>query len=169
MPEQQWYALYTAARAEIKVYERLVKEGFETFLPLKKVERQWSDRKKIIDEPVFRSYVFVKTMPHLFYQVTGIPGAVCFVHFEKKPAPIREEQIEMLKKLIKLNASFIVTPNKFKPGQKVKVIEGIFQGLKGEVVSEKHKELFIIRIDTLQYNLVLQIEDCFLAPDKIEG
>ncbi|MBA4322955.1 MAG: antitermination protein NusG, partial [Odoribacter sp.] len=77
--EEKWYALYTRPRAEKQVYQRLTDAGVETFLPLQKTFRQWSDRKKMVEKPLLSSYIFVKTKSKKFPVVYKTPGVVKFV------------------------------------------------------------------------------------------
>ena len=79
--EEKWYALYTRPRAEKLVYQRLVEAGIETFLPLQKTYRMWSDRKKLVEKPLLSSYVFVKTNKKSFQKVYKTNGVVKFISF----------------------------------------------------------------------------------------
>ncbi|MEG2340402.1 MAG: transcription termination/antitermination NusG family protein [Odoribacter sp.] len=74
-----WYALYTAPRCEKRVYAELQKRGIECFLPLQKRESQWSDRKKIIEEPLLKSYVFVRCDPKDFLNIQSVRGVITFL------------------------------------------------------------------------------------------
>ena len=78
-PEKGWYAIYTHSRAEKRVSDRLTEAGIETFLPLQKTLRQWSDRKKLVEKPLISSYVFVKVVPREFFTVRKTDGVVKFI------------------------------------------------------------------------------------------
>ena len=69
--EKKWYALYTKPRWEKKVYRLLSERGMEAYCPLNKVKKKWSDRIKLVEEPLFKSYVFVHT------EEEETPGAWC--------------------------------------------------------------------------------------------
>ena len=75
-PEKSWYAVYTNSRAEKRVSDRIEELGIETFLPLQKTLRQWSDRKKLVEKPLISSYVFVKIIPREYFAVRKIDGVV---------------------------------------------------------------------------------------------
>jgi len=90
--EEKWYAIYTRPRAEKQVYQRLTESGVETYLPMQKTIRQWSDRKKIVEKPLLSSYLFVKTKPKSFPVVYKVFGVVKFVSFEGQPVPIPHRQ-----------------------------------------------------------------------------
>jgi transcription antitermination factor NusG len=95
-----WHALYTRSRHEKRVYDELIYDEIEAYLPLHTVIKQWSDRKKKVEEPMIRSYVFVKISEKEYYNVLNIPAAVRYVTFEGKAAPIPEWQIDVMKKAL---------------------------------------------------------------------
>ena len=97
MDENPWYAVYTKSRYEKKLAENLRVKGIEAYVPLRKVLRQWSDRRKLVAEPLIRSYCFVRPGPNKYRQVLDTDGAVRFVWFSGKPAPIPNKQIDILK------------------------------------------------------------------------
>ena len=83
-PERAWYAVYTNSRAEKRVSERISEMGIETFLPLQKTLRQWSDRKKLVEKPLISSYVFVKAVPKEFFPIRTTDGVVKFIMIQGK-------------------------------------------------------------------------------------
>jgi hypothetical protein len=85
---RNWYALYAKPRAEKKLRDRLEEKGVITYLPLQKQLRQWSDRKKWVEEPIFRGYIFVKASEKDFQSILSTPGTVNFVRFGGKPATV---------------------------------------------------------------------------------
>src|SRR5436305_10048529 len=94
---KQWFAIYTKPRWEKKVDGLLLRKGIESWCPLQKVERQWSDRKKIINDPIFKSYVFVRIKPEERLPVLQTEGVLNFVHFLGKPAVIKDEEVANIK------------------------------------------------------------------------
>jgi Transcription termination factor nusG len=58
--EKKWFVLYTKPRWEKKIHQLLDAKEIENYCPLNKVSKKWSDRMKIVEEPLFKSYVFVK-------------------------------------------------------------------------------------------------------------
>ena len=92
-PERAWYAIYTNSRAEKRVNDRLNELEIETYLPMQKTLRQWSDRKKLVEKPLISSYVFVKCTPKEFFTVRTTDGVVKFITIQAKPAPIAGKRI----------------------------------------------------------------------------
>ena len=160
--DPKWYAVYTNPRAEKLVFSRLVEEGVETFLPLQKTFRKWSDRKKLVEKPLLSSYIFVKVVPVDFPKVYKTIGVVKFVVFEGKPASIPQKQIDNLRLLINSDAEIEVTSEKFEKGDNVEVVNGSMVGLTGELIKVGGKKRVIVRIDRLDQNIVLTIPVTFL-------
>ena len=158
----KWYAVYTKARAEKQVNERLVELGIETFLPLQKTYRQWTDRKKLIEKPLLSSYVFVKTVSGHFPAVYNTPGVVRFVRFEGKPVAIPQCQIDVLRLLVDSDAKIDVTSEVLAKGDNVKVMCGSLTGLTGELISVKGKKRVVVRLDKLEQNIVIKVPVTFL-------
>ena len=92
-----WYAVYTAARAEKKVKERLDQIGIENYLPLRTEYRVWSDRKKKVSVPLISGYIFVHIKEETFVPVLTTPGVVTFLKEKGKAVAIPAEQIERLR------------------------------------------------------------------------
>jgi transcriptional antiterminator RfaH len=160
--ESKWYACYTRPRAEKQVYQRLVEKAIETFLPLQKTYRMWSDRKKLVEKPLLSSYIFVKTKRKHFPDVYKIPGIVKFVSFEGQPASIPQKQIDNLRLLINSDEEIEISSEKFEKGDNVEVVSGSLVGLTGELIKIGTRNRFIIRIDSLEQNLILNIPRTFL-------
>lgn len=142
---KKWHVIYTKSKWEKKVDGLLLKNGIESWCPVQKKERQWSDRKKIIEEPLFRSYVFVKINKSEHSKVLGIIGVVNFLYFEKKPAIIRDNEIEVIRKYLGLANTAIQVVNLTNlPAQtKVSINQGLFMGQKGEVIRSSKKTVFV--------------------------
>lgn len=160
--DNKWYALYTRPRAEKLVHQRLIEAGIETFLPLQKTYRQWSDRKKLVEKPLLSSYVFVRTRPRQFPIVYRTTGVVKFVSFEGHPVAIPQRQIDNLRLLINSDAEIEVTTEKLATGDNVEVVSGSLVGLTGELIRIGRTNRVVVRIDRLDQNLILKIPQAFL-------
>ena len=160
--EEKWYAIYTRPRAEKQVYQRLSESGVETYLPMQKTIRQWSDRKKIVEKPLLSSYLFVKTNPKNFPVVYKTNGVVKFVSFEGQPVSIPQKQIDILRLLINSSTDIEVSSENFAKGDNVEVVSGALAGLTGELIKIGTHNRFVVRIDRLDQNLILKIPRAFL-------
>ncbi len=147
-----WYALYTKPRWEKKVATQLNKKGFEVYCPLNKVRRKWSDRYKIIEDPLFKSYVFIFFDINEQSRVRLTDGVVNFVYWQGSPAIIKENEISMIKRF--LNEFSDVQANNFElnPGLKVRVKAGLMMNHQGLVVDIKNNSVSVV-LETLGYQL----------------
>ena len=164
--QPRWFAVYTYPRAEKLVHARLLEEAVESFLPLQKTYRRWSDRKKLIMKPLLSSYVFVKVVPKEFSKVYKTYGVVKFVSFGGQPVAIPQNQIDNLRLLVNSDAELEVTCEKFEKGDLVEVINGSMVGLTGELIRSGGKRRVIVRIDKLDQNILLTIPATFLGKIK---
>jgi transcription antitermination factor NusG len=154
----KWYACYTKSRAEKKVAERLNAEGIECYLPLKKERRKWSDRLKVVEFPLFTSYVFVKVEPSDFTRVRQQGDIVQFITFEGKAASIPDDQIEYIKRVLGSNHELELVPSGMKPGQKIEILKGHLMGVKGELIRHQGRHKVLIRLDEIGQGLLITVE-----------
>jgi len=160
--EKRWYALYTKSRAEKKVEAELLGKDLETYLPLEKKLKQWSDRKKWVKEPLIRSYIFVRVDRSQLEKAYYTPGVVRVVTFEGKPAPIPDRQIQVIRDILDSGESYEVTSDEFQVGQMVAINGGNLKGLKGELIKHVNRYKVLIRIDAIQQNLLININPSLL-------
>jgi transcriptional antiterminator RfaH len=153
-PNYEWYAIYTKANGEKKLFSSLREKQIECYLPLRKVLRYWSDRKKWIEEPLFRGYIFAKVSYMEFFNVINTPGAVCYVSFGGKAQPIPEIQINNIKTMVEqTDQELTLTYKNIKRGQQAEVIYGPLKGVQGEIVEIFGQERILIRIESLNCSL----------------
>lgn len=142
-----WYVVYTRPNWEKKVSSLLHQRNIEHYCPLRKVTRTWSDRKKILETPLFKGYVFVHVNESKKWTVTEIPGVINYLYWLGKPAVIRDEEIENIKKFLK-EFGGVTVKNIPDVAERVEVTQGILMNYKGivlEVVGKKVK----VRIQSL--------------------
>ena len=96
----EWYVLYTTARAEKQVELKLQAEGVETYLPLHKCPRKWSDRVKMVEMPLFSSYIFVNTTDEKLRTLIRVSGVARIVYYNGKPAVMRPKEIEAIREFV---------------------------------------------------------------------
>ena len=157
-PEKAWYAVYTNSRAEKRVSDRISELGIETFLPLQKTLRQWSDRKKVVEKPLISSYVFVKIIPRDYFTVRKIDGVVKFIMIQGKPVPIPEVQITNLRILCGSDAEVELSADVYEKGDQVVVTVGSLTGLRGELIRVGRRHKVVIRIIQPGMNLTVDIK-----------
>ena len=156
--EAAWLILYTKPRFEKKVALRLEELGVEYFLPLHKTLKQWSDRRKWVEEPLFKSYLFVKHAPAQYFDVLNIPGSVKFIHFSGELATIRASKIDEIKLLLSHFTDVdVVHMQQVEPADEVRVIAGPLQGLKGKAIAYKGKQVLAVEVEHIGQSLIVQL------------
>jgi len=154
---KKWYAIYTKSRAEKRVYDDLIEKEIKAYIPLQKKLKQWSDRKKMIETPLFTCYVFVFiNIIKERLKVLQTDNVVKFVSFSGEIDPIPQKEIDMIKLIIDSNTQVEISGENFKPGDKVKVVAGSLKGLEGEIIKGKHNRV-LFRITSVNQNLLVKI------------
>ena len=153
----KWYAIYTRPRWEKKVNHLLQGKGIESYCPLNKVRRKWSDRIKTIEEPLFKSYVFVKIDEEARTNVRMTDGVINFVYWNGKPALIKEREIQTIRRFLDEHENVELVKIELKQDQRVKVIAGPLMDQEGKVIQVKNK-VARVAIDSLGYILIADID-----------
>ena len=128
-----WYVIYTKPKSEIKTAKRLENIGVDVFCPVKKEIRQWSDRKKEFSIPLFTSYVFVKLEEKERTIVFDVPGVNNYLFWLGKPAIVRQEEIDVIKKWLDENEKIDIKLARIKPGDHITINKGAFKNKKAVV------------------------------------
>src|SRR5665213_3052426 len=144
LDSKKWYAVYTKPRCEKKVADLLVKKGIENYCPLNKVQKQWSDRKKIILEPLFTSYVFVRISPDEQLAVRQTYGILNFVYWLSKPAIVRNAEIDIIKRFLNEYPCVRLEKLAVNVSDIVRIVTGPFMEQEGQVISVKSKTVKIM-------------------------
>lgn len=156
--EKKWYAVYTNPRAEKKTYKALSDIGVETYLPLQTTLKQWSDRKKKVEEPLFKSYLFVNiNYEKEFLTVLQTKGVVKFVKIGNEIPPIRHDIIQAIQLALAHYENISVTNIDFKTNERVKVVGGALNGYIGTIVNKNGNTYFSIAIEELGSQLAIKI------------
>jgi transcription antitermination factor NusG len=156
---KKWFAIYVKSRNEKKVFKTLDDIGIESFLPLITRMKQWSDRRKKVEEPLFRSYLFVNISLNDYYKVLNVNGVVKFICFEKKPVEVPQNQIIAIKKYITDTDLHDVDYENidFKEGELVRIKSGQMKDLIGRFVKINGKHRVVIDIEAVGQSLPINI------------
>ncbi len=164
--ETKWYAVYTRPRFEKQVLKGLLDQGIEGYLPLIKTMRQWSDRKKMVEVPLFSSYVFVHIDRSSYDQVLQTHGVVKYITFEGKAATIPADQIDNLKIIVDSNEKVETTWETRRKGDQVIVTAGSLKGLRGELITEGDRKKVLVRIQGIDQNLTVEVHTSLIEKIK---
>ena len=157
MTNKKWISIYTKSRHEKVVAKKLVENGFEVYLPMLREKRKWSDRKKWVEFPLFKSYMFVKTEIKESISIVKVPNVVKIIRFGKKIAIIKDDTINSLKLMIQGNCVAEVE-NYFLRGDLVKIKHGPLKGFSGEVIRKNNKKRLLLRVDAIQQSISIEVD-----------
>ena len=158
----KWHVLYTKPRWEKKVHELLLEKKIESYCPLNKVRRKWSDRIKTVEEPLFKSYVFVKITDEEQSKVRMTHGVVNFVYWLGKPAVVKNAEIEVIRKFLNEYDNVVTEPIKLQPKSKVKIRQGIFMDKEATVLRVLGNKVQVV-IESIGYSLVAFLDKSNVA------
>lgn len=162
----QWYACYTRARHEKAVERHLAGRGYETYLPLVERERQWKDRKKLVEFPLFPSYVFVRFPLGDVHEILTAPGVATIVRVEGRPLPIADEELENVRRFVAALAATGAEPElrpMVEEGQRVRVTDGPFRGVEGVVVERRGRRRVLVGLTAIRQGMEVDV-----AVDTVE-
>jgi transcription antitermination factor NusG len=162
--ERKWYAIYTKPRWEKKLAERLEEKRIDHYLPMVKTLKLWSDRKKWVSEPLFKSYIFVHVSQDEYLSAIQTPGAVKYITIERKAVSIPPLQIEAIRTFLESGEDLISDSPDMKVGDRVAVNRGPLKGLEGTLVEFQHKHRVRIMIEGIQQSLHIKVPKSFLSP-----
>ncbi len=165
--DYKWHAVYVKSRAEKKSLDDLTRKGIEAYLPLKVLKKTWSDRIKMVEEPLLKGYLFVRVSYREFFEALQINGVMAYVAFGGEAAEIPEKQIDDLKLFLeKVNSSVQITNENIAKGQKVRVLGGPLEGIEGEISEIRGKKRIVLRFEKLGCSIFADVGTQFI--EKVE-
>lgn len=153
---RKWYAVYTKPKWEKKVSELLSRKKIENYCPLNKVVRQWHDRKKVIMEPLFTSYVFVRLSEGDLWTSKTVDGVLSVVHWLSKPAVIRNDEIETIQRFLNEYENIQLEKTKVSLNDTVRVVCGPLMSMEGNVLEVRNRSVKVL-LPSLGYHMVAEI------------
>lgn len=162
--EKRWFAVYTRFKREKLVVKRLLEKQIMAYVPLQQLTRYYTRKVKKVELPLISCYIFVKIDQLEYVPVLETPDIVSFVKVQKDLISIPEREINILRQIVGEGIELEVSQSKVQVGQQAEIIGGRLTGLKGKVLSEHGDKNFVIELDTLNYNLHMQVPKKYLQP-----
>ena len=159
--QKSWYALYTRSRHEKFVDQELHKKGIETFLPLRKITRHWSDRIKQIEEPLFSGYLFVHTSLDNRFEILNTKGSVRFIGFNSTPVVVPEAELLAVRRFLEEKISVDPFPY-LNQGDRVYIRSGPLKGVEGFIVRKDRHTRLVISLDLLFQSVSVAIDEALV-------
>lgn len=163
--DKNWYVLYTKPRHEQKVAQRLSEAGYTTYCPLYKVTRKWSDRTKVVEEPLFRSYIFVHIEDHKREDVFTYPGAVRYLFWLRKPAVVRPVEIQAIQKWLGHYDHESIEVEDITPGTLIKITTGQFMNEEA-ILLDQSRNKAVVQLKELGIQLSLDLHQNGIVPTQ---
>lgn len=151
-----WFVLYTKSRTEKVIAEKLRAMHVDVYCPMIKRQRVWSDRVKTVEEPLFRSYCFVRLKEHERPLVFSVPGFVRYLFSEGKPAIVRDCEIESIKTMLDEADHQLIETIPFTRGDKLTILSGAFQDTTGTIIRQNGK-IVTVFVESMQAVLKVNI------------
>ncbi len=155
--KKNWHALYTKPRWEKKVYKLLVEAGFEAYCPLNRQKKKWSDRIKWVEEPLFKSYVFVRIWKEEQPKVRLVGGVVNFVYWLGQPAIVRNKEIETIQKFLNEYRDVQALPLNLSVNSTITIKKGALMDKEAKITKVLKNKVQVI-IESIGYSLVAVID-----------
>lgn len=150
---KKWYAVYTRPRWEKKVNRLLEEKGVETYCPLNRIRRKWSDRMKWVEEPLFKSYIFVRVQEKEKAEVRLTTGVVNFVYWNGKPGIVKDREIEGIRRFMNEFTEVELWGPELQPDSRIRIDSGIFIDREAKVLKVSKKRVELV-IESLGHTLV---------------
>jgi transcription antitermination factor NusG len=152
-----WYAIYTKPRWEKKVHSLLSEKKIESYCPLNKVRKKWSDRMKTVEEPLFKSYVFARVNEDERAKVRLTSGVMNFVYWQGKPAIIPAKEIETIRKFLNEYENVMAEPIQLKEDGRVTIRQGLFMDHEAKIIKIEGNRVKVV-IESIGYTLIASID-----------
>ncbi len=150
---RNWYALYTAPRAEKQVKERITAQGVECWLPLHRCPRVWSDRVKIVEMPLYTSYIFVCCEEMKLRELLRIYGVSRIVYYDSKPAVIRQQEIDAIREFLELAVG-----KQLYVGDEVEILCGAMKNISGKI-KKINKNYLVLYLEQMGATVCVNMEE----------
>ena len=141
--ERNWYVLHTKPRHEKKVAERLTAAGYKVYCPVQRVVRKWSDRTKVVEDSLFKGYIFIQIEDHKREEVFAYPGTVRYLFWLRRPAIVREEEIAIIQKWLGHYDHERLQVTDITPGTYVRITSGKFMNAEGILLDTTNSKALV--------------------------
>jgi transcription antitermination factor NusG len=155
--KKKWYVVYTKPRWEKKVHGLMLAKGMEAYCPLNRVRKKWSDRVKWVEEPLFRSYVFIKIAEEEQSLVRMVNGVVNFVYWLSKPAIVKDREIEIIRQFLNDYDEVEATAIDLRVDDRVMILHGVLMNKEAKVLRVVNNKVQVI-IESIGYSLMATID-----------
>ncbi len=156
--EARWFAVYTRYKREKQVRKRLEEQGIECYLPLQRLVREYTRKRKQVELPLISCYIFTKIRKAEYVPVLETEDVVQFLHFSRNLIAIPNQEIQVLRHIVGEQVELEARPITFQPGALVEITQGRLIGLRGKLIEKQGTHNFLVELNTMGYGLHLQVD-----------
>ena len=161
--EPRWYAIKTRSRHEKRVRDQLVQRDIDTFLPVCDTWRQWKDRKKKVELPLFPGYCFARFPLVERLRVLNVLGVADLVSINGRPEPVREDELAAIQQLLSTKLHY--DPHPFlEEGMDVEVVRGPLAGVRGKLLRKDRVTRLVLAVTLVKQSAVVEIHPADVIP-----
>ncbi len=154
---KHWHAVHTRSRHEKVTARLLAEQGVERFLPLRRVQSQWADRKKWVRKPLFPGYLFVHVGADEVPAVSQTRGVVRLLGTEPaRPSVVPDVEVESIRRLVSTGVPVDPWPD-LKPGQRVRITSGLLRGVEGELIRRGRRCFIVVSVHLLGRSVAAEV------------
>lgn len=163
--EPAWFAIQTRPRFEKKVAGQLHEKGIETFLPLFSAKHRWNDRQRVVQEPLFPGYAFVRISPVMNTRIAVLRtvGVINFVGHRGIGSSVPTSEIQAIKTVLEQRLPFLLCPY-MNVGQRVRIRGGCFDGIEGILTAINNDDNLVISVQLIQRSIAMRITGYQIEP-----
>lgn len=161
--DKRWVCIQVKSGGEFRSALGLMERGYETFVPVFEQKRQWSDRVKMVQVPLFTGYVFLRFRADNIHPALSVPGVLRFLGSGKMPLPIDDSEIESIQLTTRIGLQY--GPCSFmEVGQEVEVQIGPLSAVRGKIVRFKNKQRLILSVNLIKKSMFVEVDGCEVVP-----
>lgn len=159
---------YTLPQCERTLQTKLQRSGVECFLPMRRETRNWTDRQKTVDVPVFPNYIFIRTTMAKRFELLLNRELVKYVTFGDSPATMRDDEMDMLQLVQQDDADTAIVPQhqRLLPGNRVTINTGKFAGAKGVLIREEERNKVVVELTAVRHLIKLHVDASQVSADE---
>ncbi len=160
--ESRWFAIYTNYKREKLVQKLLEKKGIEAYLPIQKLTRHYTRKRKTVELPLINCYVFVKIKKSEYVTVLETEDVLRFLKIGRNMIAIPNEEMELLKRIVGEGMAVDIEPSSYTVGDIVEIISGNLTGLQGVLAEVKGKKKMVVELKQLSHSIYMEVAPSLL-------